>query len=433
MGKVEKVLVVAYYFPPKGLSGVFRIAKFVKYLPQFGWDVSVLTDGKHSNTFAYDYSLLEELQHPMIHISATDVEIPHVQEGENNHRGQLYYPSRFLQKTYHVITSFYAIPDTKYGWRKKALKLAEKILQEKTIDVVLATAPPYTDFLVGYDIAKQFNLPLVLDYRDPWTDNAFRFYPTPYHKIRNEILEEKVLRAAAAVIVLDREMKEKLLQRYRFLNYQDVHIIPHGYDPEDYVRSSESTQKDEKLILTHVGLFQDNRTPKYFLQAVRTLLDEHPLLQPRLELRFVGLLRKRDLQLIKHYGLEANAIITGYVSHLQALEQMMESHVLWLTLQDEVRTPSKLYEYFGARRPVLAMVRKRSLQEQVRQYGAGWVVPPDDVPAIVSALRQIVALWERREFPKPNEEFVSQFDRRVQTEQLSTILRKVIPIEKSTG
>ena len=41
-----KVLVVAYYFPPMGLSGVQRTAKFVKYLPKYGWKPTVLTVGK---------------------------------------------------------------------------------------------------------------------------------------------------------------------------------------------------------------------------------------------------------------------------------------------------------------------------------------------------------------------------------------------------
>ena len=40
---IRRVLVVAYVFPPAGGAGVQRVTKFVKYLPEFGWDCSVLT------------------------------------------------------------------------------------------------------------------------------------------------------------------------------------------------------------------------------------------------------------------------------------------------------------------------------------------------------------------------------------------------------
>ena len=53
----RRVLVVAYYFPPMGLSGVQRVAKFVKYLPRYGWQPEVLTV-EPGAYFAYDESLM---------------------------------------------------------------------------------------------------------------------------------------------------------------------------------------------------------------------------------------------------------------------------------------------------------------------------------------------------------------------------------------
>jgi len=34
---MRRVLFIAYSYPPINTSGVYRSAKFVKYLPQFGW------------------------------------------------------------------------------------------------------------------------------------------------------------------------------------------------------------------------------------------------------------------------------------------------------------------------------------------------------------------------------------------------------------
>ena len=52
-----KVLVIAYYYPPLGLSGVHRTLKFVKYMKNYNWEPVVLTTGNIAY-FAHDYSLL---------------------------------------------------------------------------------------------------------------------------------------------------------------------------------------------------------------------------------------------------------------------------------------------------------------------------------------------------------------------------------------
>ncbi len=422
---IETVLVIAYYFPPMGLSGVQRITKFVKYLPQFGWRPIVLTPGAASY-YAYDPSLLAEVQQLEIQVIRTD----HPLESSRVAKSASYYPPRLLQRLYHFIASFYAIPDTKYRWKKRALKAARSLLRHTPVDVIFATAPPFTNFLIGATLAEEFNLPLVLDYRDPWVDNSFHIYPTPYHRFRNRQLEEQVLRRASAVIVLTRSMKEHLLQQYRFLAHSDIAIIPHGYDPEDFILYGQSSSPSEKFILTYSGLFQDNRTPRYLLAAVAHLCKQEPALKEQLELRFVGLLRKRDERLIDKYRLRDLVRITGYVPHAELIQHLAESTVLWLMLRDQTRTPEKLFEYFGARKPILAMLDHPALQELLQQYEAARLVPPTDVPAIATALKELIQQWQKQALPSPNEAFVKQFDRRLQTETLAKLLRHVIPIDK---
>ena len=56
----RKVLVISYYFPPMSYSGVQRTSKFVKYMPDFGWEPTVLTIQPKAY-YAFDDSLLKEL------------------------------------------------------------------------------------------------------------------------------------------------------------------------------------------------------------------------------------------------------------------------------------------------------------------------------------------------------------------------------------
>ena len=57
---MKKVLIIAYYFPPLGWSGVQRTLKFVKYLRNFGWEPVVLTVGK-TKFSVMDESLSKEI------------------------------------------------------------------------------------------------------------------------------------------------------------------------------------------------------------------------------------------------------------------------------------------------------------------------------------------------------------------------------------
>ncbi len=66
----KRLLLLAYYFPPLGLSGVQRVLKWAKYLPKNNWDVTVLT-AYPANYFARDESLLEDLKNSSVRIIRT--------------------------------------------------------------------------------------------------------------------------------------------------------------------------------------------------------------------------------------------------------------------------------------------------------------------------------------------------------------------------
>ena len=68
---MRKCLVVAYYFPPMGLSGVQRILKFVKYLRDYNWEPIVLTTSS-KDYYAYDESLSNELESLGIEVYRTN-------------------------------------------------------------------------------------------------------------------------------------------------------------------------------------------------------------------------------------------------------------------------------------------------------------------------------------------------------------------------
>lgn len=227
----RRVLVVAYYFPPMGLSGVQRTLKFVKYLPKFGWLPTVLTIEPHGY-YAKDESLLRELEGRDVRVVRTELTGAARLFGRGKEVVKL--PHERVRKLMSMLSDTVFIPDNKIGWTRRAVAKALELHRETPFDLIFTTAPPFTDFLVGAKIKARIERPLVFDYRDPWVDYPFKFYPTPLHKLWNFLLERRALRASSHVITTNRRVKEQLIKRYRFLTYHDIDIIAQGFDPADY-------------------------------------------------------------------------------------------------------------------------------------------------------------------------------------------------------
>jgi glycosyltransferase involved in cell wall biosynthesis len=424
---MKKVLVIAYYFPPMGLSGVQRTLKFVKYLPQFGWQPTVLTVSP-GGYYAKDYSLLDE-------ISSLDVKI--IRTGSID-------PTRFFRKSdvvrmpREIVRKFLnkasqviLIPDNKIGWRRKAISKIENVLKTEKFDAVFATAPPYTDFLIGDYLKEKYQIPLMLDYRDSWLDNPYNFYLTPLHRLRHFLLEKGVVSRCDKIIAINRRVKELLLVRYPFLRYNDVSLISQGFDPADFETARDTRlPATDKMRITYSGTFFGRRTPKYLLKALRKVLWENPKLQGRIEACFVGYFRNENLKYVKKLYLQNAVKIVGYVDHIESIKYLLTSHVLWMTIGrgkgDDMMSTGKLYEYIGARKPILGCVPDGVAKATILESDAGVVVEPDDVNAIADAILHFYHLYQRKELRGPSDAFVEKYNRVHLTAELARELELLV-------
>jgi glycosyltransferase involved in cell wall biosynthesis len=410
------VLVIAYYFPPMGLSGVQRITKFVKYLPEFGWNPVVLTSNT-SAYYAFDDSMLDELNERNIKIYRTDEDVTkHIKKVNSNN---LSYPSKFRQKVQSMILQTFLQPDSRRFWLKNAMKKADEIMAENRIDVILATAPPFTDFLIAKKIAKKYDIPFVVDYRDLWVDNPYYYYATVFHKNYAIKLERKVLNTAARVIVITRDMKNKLLNRYRILNNNEVCIIPHGFDSEDFEKVQEINKKPNKFVITHSGIFSADLTPTYFFKALALIFEEKPELKKDFEIRFVGILQKKFQKQIIKLGLEDIIHTTKYVQHADAVKNLLESDVLWMMVPNSIVTPSRMYEYMGAKKPMIISSPESELTRIAESTKAAIITDYKSVPELKNAILDYYKKWKTNTLPIPDNSIIEKFDRRGLTQLLS--------------
>ena len=422
----RRVLLVAYYFPPLGLSGVQRVSKFVKYLPQFGWDVSVLTV-KSGSYFAYDTSLLLDVERPGVVIHRT-VSLDPTRLFPKREVGMPGEPGRRL---FARISQILFQPDNKIGWYPFAVREGKRILADSSHDAIFSSAPPYTDHLVAATLSEYSGLPLVLDYRDDWIDNPRHSYPSAWHKNRALAQEKRVLSNAKSVVTINSVIQKNIRSRVASSPTEPTHhVIPHGFDPDDFnvhgPALGSQMSEHSRMNLFYGGVFYDAQQPDTFLRGLSLFLDRFSVARDRVVATFVGFLPDSASELISSLQLSDVVDYRGYMSHEESVQELQKADILWMTVGEqpgsEGVSTGKLYEYLGSRKPILGLVPEGEARKTLIEYGASSVVAPDDVEGVAVAIRDLFSRWESETLPSPSESFVTLFNRKRLAAELANIL-----------
>ena len=420
------VLVVAYYFPPMGGSGVQRVAKWCKYLPENGWDVTVLTV-EPGAYFAFDEGMLAEVEEAGVQIVRTRSSDP-TQAGSG--RKEVDLPSEWKRRLFAWVTGLFFIPDNKRGWMKPAMEAFRDIEKTHKIDLVLSSAPPYTSFLLGAAISQAQSLPHVMDYRDDWLDNPRHRYPTSWHRARHRVLERKALATSSQVLAINQEIGDRIQTR---VPEADIVVLPQGYDPSDLTHGEHAGRPDGKVRFLYAGMFYDAQQPDVFLKGVAEAIDADPSLRSRFELRFVGLFPDNKLPLISSLGLDGLVNFTGYLSHAETVQELMSADVLWMTIGhqegEEMISTGKLFEYMGTRKPILALVPPGTARQALSGYEAAKVADPDDAGRVAAHILDWTKAALLGALPAGNQDWINTFDRRIQTRLLARMMNELVQDE----
>jgi glycosyltransferase involved in cell wall biosynthesis len=422
----RKVLIIAYYFPPMGLSGVQRTVKFAKYLSQYGWKPTVLTVNP-AGYFAFDDTLLKEVEAAGVRVVRTnsrDVNRFFTKEVV------VKLPSERARKILQYIGDLFFIPDTKIGWKSPAVKSAIALIEQEQFDILFATAPPQSGLLIGTALKKRFKIPLVVDYRDSWLNYPFKYFPTPLHRFLHRRLEKRVMKAADRVTVTNRRVKEELLRRYPNMSYQDVVILSQGFDPEDFPTTNEKRTRSAKMQIAHAGTFYGDRNPAVFFQALANVLRDNPKMRGRIEVHLIGSMRNEELLLTKKFDLHNVITFHSYLPHRECVKLLSEADALWFVLDNDYQTPGKLYEYFATHKPILASVVDGYTKQLLQESGVAHCVPLKDVRAHEQAIVEMFKKFEMKKLERASQEFTNRFDRFSLTGDLAKIFEFLMDYDR---
>jgi glycosyltransferase involved in cell wall biosynthesis len=419
--KSKHVLVIAYDFPPRRTSGVYRPTGLIKYLPGLGWEPTVLTVKPYQGDLV-DATLLAKIP-PQVPIVQTrtlrlsaweDSTAKTLQETgflrPEGHPRRPSIPHRVLRRIASFVRSCLYFPDVHVGWVPFAVWKARQLIRRHRFDVVYTTSPPRSGLVVGLLLKACLGVPWVAEFRDPW-------YPTPrpFRRKFEGWLLRLILRRADSVVVLTEGFRAELETAHP-QSAKKVVMLRSGYDEEDFANVSGPPRgilPSGYLHMTHLGTVYPGHSGNFF-PALAELLKEEPQFAPLVRVNIVGYPDETVEQFATNSALRGIVQLRDFVHHDEAIRIMTASDCLLLFLGSRrfsrQAVSGKLFEYLRSGRPILAVAYAGDLKQLIEASGAGWVVEPEDSSALKQALRTVLHNGKRAHAPaRVRWEFVEQF------------------------
>jgi len=442
---MRNVLIIAYGFPPYSGSGTYRPLRFIKYLRHYGWNAVVLTVNEkyYSKT---DVNLLSEIPADVkvcrtrsLELHPKDLGIKSVNtkslQGEKRTllKSVVWTCARLVRK----IKESFLIPDEQIGWFPFCLLKGLAICKRENINIIFATAWPNTDILIGMLLSKLTGKRFIVDLRDSWTQDITGRVKARWRLKLEKWLELGILRHADKVITVSEPISKNILLEYPELDESKFLTITNGFDREHFRFRNHlkiDKRQNHRLTITYTGTFAEYRSPRYFFEAIRQLIDEQPQVRNNFRVRIVGRLdpegQTTNKDLISNLNIEDLIEVIGYVPHSECIQYILKSDVLLLIVGEgkwsEGVVTGKIFEYMGAGRYVLALVPDGTAKEIVKGTNIGICASPSNVTEIKFALKNLLERYSANElYPAINFDEVNKYEAKELTRKLACVFHKV--------
>ena len=293
-----------------------------------------------------------------------------------------------------------------------------RLITDEHIDLVYFSTTMFLAMPLGRVWKRRFGTPFVLDFQDPWLSDYYETHPdTPppakYFAARrlNAMLEPWTLARVDGIVSVSPDYVSSLRRRYPRLRDVPCATLPFGASDTDFDLLEQFPQANRHFDKGngHVNGVYVGRGGEDLAVALEILfralsrgLESAPDAFKRVALHFIGTDYATDQRARKTVEPVADrAGVRSQVSedtrrapYFEALQLLRDADFLVVVGSDDpAYTPSKIYPYILARKPLVAIVHERStLVDVLRETHAGLVVTfssrpgEDDKRAAVESL-----------------------------------------------
>ena len=428
----KRLLMISAAFPPCGGSGVQRTVKFAKYLPENGWLPTVWAVDRIDD-LPQDPTLLDDL--------GPDVSVCRWNRGRGArllHRsmcatriGGLLVPRVIAAVDRRFDSWLFSrpFPDDYAGWARASLTPLRRLVEKQGFDAIYSTYSPASNHLLGMTLKRRTGLPWVADFRDLWTED-FRYREQSQKRQEADFrLEQQVLDEADLVIGVTPSQTNMLADRVPDKRHK-FRTITNGYDPDDFHdRPPNEASRDRPFVLSFVGRFERYRAHPVLLAGLKCFVETLGGDRRQFLFRIVGHADRLTRSALAESGIPH--VLTGHVSHAEAVREMMAADALLLSTEAtlpnaETVICAKVFEYLASGRPILVVGPAGGECERiVRTSEAGLAVTLVERDIADALLRLYRADRQRRPFSGCRSTCLSRYSRVTLTRHLAAILNGI--------
>lgn len=405
---------VAFHFPPVAMgSGHLRTLGFVRYLPDAGWEPTVLS----VNAAAL----------PRVDLANTSL----IPEDCRVYRAFALDVQRHLSIR-GKYPGFLAQPDRWSTWWMAAVLKGLWLIRRYQINAIWSTYPIMTAHCIAYTLSRMTGVPWIADFRDPVASSVEA--GNPFSVSSQQRCEQRVLARANRVVFTTPGAMHRYAEHYpQALREERLAVVPNGYDETAFsgLPIKVDRPSHRPLRLVHSGiLYPDGRDPLPFFTALANL-------------KSAGMLAADDVQIVlrasgseavyadevRRRGLDGMITLAPPVSNREALLEQADADGLLLFQGSKFdhQIPAKVYEYLRIGRPIFALLGKDGDTEALlRDTGGAESVALNNVPGIEQGFMDFVRALRERRGSVANENVVQAYSRRHGAAVLAGLLNKIV-------
>jgi glycosyltransferase involved in cell wall biosynthesis len=306
--------------------------------------------------------------------------------------------NKLWDKVAAIPTLIHGCSANEWAWVQNVTKqVLEAWNSEGPFDVLHTRLNHPLSHLAGLQVLKRLpKLAWCAYFSDPWPHHLYpepyRFTVGPLSRLTLERRLDTILQQAGSSVFPSRQLRDYMLQGRRSQFLAKSFVIPHL---TNFWGKVQPANQKPTLTIRHSGFLMKERKIEPLYDGLRRFLTEKPEAKSKIRLEFAGRYSGNilpqppdDLKDVVHFD--------SYMPPEAIWEWLQASDVFLLVeakMKEGIYFPSKLADYLGGNRPILALSPKVGLAADCLKPGGGILVEPDDVAGIGQALARLYQLW----------------------------------------
>jgi glycosyltransferase involved in cell wall biosynthesis len=433
----KRVLIITYYWPPSGGSGVQRWVKFTKYLREFGWEPVIYTVS-NPNYPVLDPTMGADLPEGIEVLKSKIFEPFELYNRFKGNKKSAGVQSGVIEKAKNGtwkdkfalwVRSALFIPDARMFWIKSGAKFISNYLKDNPVALIVSNGPPHSAHLIASRLKKKGDTtPWIADFRDPW-DLYYKSLNLSARSLKKqERLEKEVVSNCDTLVNVGDYLTSQLVKKHPSFSSK-FKTVYNGFDLE--ITDDDNIILDQKFSIVYVGTFTDSQNCQTFWETIANKLEDQNF-KDYFELKLIGKIDPIVLKSIDAHGLTPYTTFLNYLPHHEAISFQKSAQVLLLVIHNLEHAKSflsgKIFEYMSSKRPIFAIGPCDGDAAQVLQKTASGIMHDyENASGMRHTLDNMFIQFESHQLvQKSNIVEINAFHRKNLSKQMASIFDEVV-------